>query len=83
MSTRKHNGTKVPVALAAWSLPMAIVLVLSASSVHASAQMSMPPPGLEEGASPDMKDTMMDLVFTHARLDQFEGRTSGAESEFR
>ena len=84
MSTRKHKPTGVHVAFAAWSLPMAIVLVLSAGSVHASAQMSMPSPGLADGASPNMKDSMMENpVFTHARLDQFEGRTSGTESEFR
>jgi copper resistance protein B len=56
---------------------MAVVLVLSAGSVQqVSAQMSMPPPG--------MKDSMMENpVLAHARLDQFEGRTSGSECEFR
>jgi copper resistance protein B len=52
--------------------------------MHASAQMSMPAPGLADGASPNMKDSMMENpVFTHARLDQFDGRTSGAENELR
>lgn len=84
MSTRRHNGIKVHVAFPAWSLPMAIVLLLSAGSMHASAQMSMPSPDLPDGPSPNMKDSMRENpVFTHARLDQFEGRTSGAESEFR
>jgi len=84
MSTRIHNGTRVHVACAAWSLPMAVVLVLTAGFMHASAQMSMPSPGLGDGPSPNMKDSMMENpVFTYARLDQFEGRTSGAESEFR
>jgi copper resistance protein B len=56
---------------------MAVVLVLSAGSIRqVSAQMSMPSPG--------MKDSMMENpVLTHARLDQFEGRTNGSDSEFR
>src|ERR1700756_64482 len=84
MSTRIHNGARVHVAVAAWFLPMAVILMLTAGSVHAGAQMSMPSPGLADGPSPNIKDSMMENpVFTHARLDQFEGRTSGAESEFR
>jgi copper resistance protein B len=56
---------------------MAVVLMLSAGSIQqVRAQMPMPSPG--------MKDSMMENpVLTHARLDQFEGRTSGSESEFR
>lgn len=56
---------------------MAIVLILSAGSIQqASAQMSM--------SSSSMKGSMMENpVLTHARFDQFEGRTSAAESEFR
>jgi copper resistance protein B len=56
---------------------MAVVLVLSLGSIQQLiAQMSMP--------SPSMKESMMENpVLTHARLDQFEGRTSGSESEFR
>jgi copper resistance protein B len=55
---------------------MAVVLVLSAGSIQqVSAQMSMPSAGT--------KDSMMEnAVITHARLDQFEGRTSGSENEF-
>jgi copper resistance protein B len=84
MSTRKHSGTRAHVAFAALSLLMAIVLVLSTGSVHASAQVSMSSPGMADGASPNMKDSMMENpVFTHALLDQFEGRTNGSESEFR
>jgi len=84
MSTRIHNGTRVHVAFAAWSLPMAVALVLTAGSIHASAQMSMPSRGPADRTSSNMKDSMMESpVFTHARLDQFEGRTSGAQNEFR
>jgi len=83
MSARIRNCIGVHVA-SAWCLPLAVVLVLTAGSVHAGAQMSMSPLGLGDGASPHMKDSMMENpVFTHARLDQLEGRTSGAESEFR
>ena len=56
---------------------MAIGLMLSAGSIQmVNAQMSMPSSG--------MKDSMIENpVLAHARLDQFEGRTSGSESEFR
>jgi copper resistance protein B len=56
---------------------MAVVLALSVGSIHQlSAQMSMPSPG--------MKESMMENpVLIHARLDQFEGRSSTSEGEFR
>ena len=77
MSALRPGGGKVDVVFAASIWRMAVVLVLSAGSVQqVSAQMSMPPPG--------MKDSMMENpVLTHARLDQFEGRTNGSDSEFR
>ena len=76
MSMLRPDRTKVCVVFASfWR--MAFVLVLSASSIQqVSAQMSTQQPG--------MKDSMMENpVLTYARLDQFEGRTRGSESEFR
>jgi copper resistance protein B len=77
MSAPRPDGGKVNVVFAAWIRSMVVGLVLSAGSLRqASAQMSMP--------SPSMKDSMMENpVLTHARLDQFEGRTNGSDSEFR
>lgn len=77
MNTPRPDRTKVHVVFAASLWRMAVALVISAGSIQLlSAQMSMPSAG--------MKDSMMENpVLTHARLDQFEGRTSGSESEFR
>ena len=77
MSMLRPDRTEVCVVFAASFWRMAFVLVLSASSIQqVSAQMSTQSPG--------MKDSMMENpVLTHARLDQFEGRTRGSESEFR
>ncbi len=77
MSALRPDRTKAHVVFAASIWRMAAGLVLSAGSIRqVSAQMSLPSPG--------MKDSMMENpVLTHARLDQFEGRTSGSESRFR
>jgi copper resistance protein B len=77
MNTLRPDQGKVHIVLAALIWRMAIALVLSAGSIQqASAQMSMPSPG--------MNDSMMeDPVLTHARFDQLEGRTNGSDSEFR
>jgi copper resistance protein B len=77
MSALRPEGGAVHVVFRASIRSMAIGLVLSAGAIQlASAQMSMP--------SSDMKDSMMENpVLAHARLDQFEGRTNGSDSEFR
>ena len=77
MSTPRPDRPKVHGVFAASIWRIAAVLVLSAGSIQqVSAQMSMPSAG--------MKDSMMENpVLIHARLDQFEGRTSGSESQFR
>jgi copper resistance protein B len=77
MSALRPDRGKVHIVPAASIWRMAVVLLLSAGSIQqVSAQMSMPSPG--------MTDSMMENpVLTHARLDQFEGRASGSESEFR
>jgi copper resistance protein B len=76
MSARKPDRTKAHVVFAG-SIWRGVVLVLSAILIQQMhAQMPMPSPG--------MKDSMMEnSVLAHARLDQFEGRSSGSESEFR
>jgi copper resistance protein B len=77
MSALRFDRKEVHVVFRASFWRMVVVLVISAGfTQHVSAQMSMPSPG--------MKDSMMENpVLTHARFDQFEGRTSGSESEFR
>ena len=77
MSALRPDRGKVHVVFAASIRSMAVVLVLSAGSIQqVSAQMSMPSPGA--------KDSMMENpLLAHARLDQFEGRTNGSDSEFR
>lgn len=77
MSALRPDRTKVLVVFAASIWRIAAVLVLSAGTIQQmTAQMPMPSPG--------MKDSMMENpVLTHARLDQFEGRTSASENEFR
>ncbi len=77
MSARRPDGGEVHVVFAASIRSMAVGLVLSAGSIQlVSAQMSMPSSG--------MKDSMIENpVLAHARLDQFEGRTNGSDSEFR
>jgi copper resistance protein B len=85
MSARTHNRFSAHGAFAASFWRSFFALVLSAVSiVHVSAQMSKASPGMANDASPGMMDSMMENpIFTHARLDQFEGRTNGSESEFR
>lgn len=77
MNAPRPDGGKVQVVFAASIWHVAVVLLLSAGSIQqVSAQMSMPSPG--------MKDSMMESpLLAHARLDQFEGRSSGSKSEFR
>jgi copper resistance protein B len=77
MSALRPDRTKIHVVFAASIWNVAVVLLLSAGSIpQASAQMPMPSPG--------MKDSMMENpVLIHARLDQFEGRTSSSASKFR
>lgn len=77
MSVLGPDRPKLCVVFAVSFWRMAFVLVLSASSIlQVSAQMSTQSPG--------MKDSMMENpILAHARLDQFEGRTRGSESEFR
>jgi copper resistance protein B len=77
MSALRPDYGKVRVVFAASIWRIAVALALSSGSIHqVSAQMSMPSSG--------MKDSMMESpVLAHGRLDQFEGRTSGSENEFR
>lgn len=77
MSTPRRERGKVHLVFGASIRSMPFALMLLAGSIkQSSAQMSMPSPG--------MKDSMMENpVLTHARLDQFEGRTNGADNEFR
>jgi copper resistance protein B len=77
MNALRRDRGKVNIVFVASIWRTAVVLVLSAGSMHqVSAQMPMP--------SPRIKDSMMEnLVLTHARLDQFEGRISGPEREIR
>ena len=85
MSARKHDRTRVHGIFAPSFWRLAIILLLSTgSTLHVNAQMSKPSPSMGDGTSSGMKESMMEKpVFVHARLDQFEGRTSGSESEFR
>lgn len=85
MSTRKHDRTRVHGTFAPSFWRMAIILLLSAgSALHVNAQMSKPSSSMGNGASSGMKESMMESpVFVHARLDQFEGRSNGSDSEFR
>lgn len=77
MSALRPDRGKLHVVFASPLWRTAVVVVLSVNSIQqVSAQMPMPSPG--------MKESMMeDPVLTHARLDQFEGRTIGSASEFR
>jgi copper resistance protein B len=77
MNAQRPDRTKGHIVFAASIRRMSVALVLSVGSIQqVGAQMSMP--------SPAMKDSMMEnSVLAHARLDQFEGRASRSEREFR
>jgi copper resistance protein B len=86
MSSRKmHNRTKPFNGFAPPFCRAVMVLVLSAVfTIPMNAQMSKPSSGMADGATQGMKDSMMDNpVFIHGRLDQFEARTNGSDSELR
>jgi copper resistance protein B len=77
MSAPRFDNSKVHIFFVASIWQSALILMLSVGCIKVvSAQMSMP--------SPSMKDSMMENpVLVHARLDEFESRTNGSESEFR